>query len=112
MQPSDSTLVRELYRKSARLRQFKASLDSFVQSMLDECEWGIIAAEGQGGLPLMTLRLQERIDLHDPFLVTLAEQAERYYGPIDFALFTWETSEPLRVLSKTLLDTKWRRRNH
>ncbi|MFE4105153.1 hypothetical protein [Almyronema epifaneia] len=111
MQPSDSALVRELYRKSARLRQFKASLDSSVQSMLDRCEWSIIPAEGQGGLPLLAIRLQERINLRDPFLVTLAEQAERYYGPIDFALFTWETSEPLRVLSQTLLDTKWKRRN-
>lgn len=111
MDSADSNLVRELYRKSARLKQFKASLDDSLQAMLDCCEWSVIANEGKDGLPLLSLRLKHRISLHDPQLVQLAEQAERYYGPIDFALFSGETPEPLRVLSQTLIDTHWRWKN-
>lgn len=111
MDSADSQLVRELYRKSSRLRQFKASLDNSLQAMLDGCEWSVAANAGKDGLPLMSLRLKHRISLHDPQLIELAEQAERYYGPIDFALFSGETSAPLRVLSKTLIETHWRRKN-
>ncbi|MDJ0703020.1 MAG: hypothetical protein QNJ46_07050 [Leptolyngbyaceae cyanobacterium MO_188.B28] len=111
MTSADFTLVRELQQKSARLKQFKASLAPDVQSMLDSCEWSVIPNEGPNGLPLMSLRLHQRVHLGDPWLVQLAEQAERYYGPIDFAIFSWETPEPLRVLSRTILDTRWRWRH-
>lgn len=104
---SDSGLVQELYRKLASLKQFKASLSQQLQAMLDSCEWSIIPGEGQGGVPLISIRLATRVCLDDPLLAQLAEQAERYYGPIDFALFSGETSEPLRVLSQTILDARW-----
>lgn len=108
MNPSDSGLLRELRYKIAALRQFKASLDQSLQTTLDQCEWSILPGEGQGGVPLMCLRLATRIHLDDPFLSTLAEQAERYYGPVDFALFSGEAPEPVRVLSRTILDARWR----
>ncbi|NET30737.1 MAG: hypothetical protein F6K19_01875 [Cyanothece sp. SIO1E1] len=111
MNPVDSALVREVKQRSAHLKQFKASLDRFVQSMLDECEWSLIPGGGQNDLPLIVLRLNNRIELDDPLLIRLAEQVERYYGPADFALFSGETPEPLKVFSRTILDIRWRWRH-
>ena len=108
MKPSDSGLLRELQSKLASLKQFKASLDPSLQIVLDEYEWSIIPGEGQGGVPLLSIRLATRIHLDDPFLARLAEQAERYFGPVDFSLFSGETPDPLRVLSRTILDARWR----
>lgn len=104
---SDFSLVQELQRKLVALKQFKASLDQTLQTLLESCEWSVIPGDGQDGVPLLSLRLSTRVHLDDPLLAQLAEQAERYYGPIDFALFSGETSEPLRVLSRTILDARW-----
>lgn len=108
MTPFDEILLRELQHKTQQLHQFKTSLGLDVQAMLDGCEWSISLEEGQDGRPLMAIRWPMRVNLSDPRLYQLAEQAEDYWGSIDFALFSGETHEPLRVFSHTLLDRRWR----
>lgn len=107
MASADSQIVQELSQKHRELQSFRASLGRDLQISLDRCEWGLIFGEGQDGLPLITLRLPRRIHLRDPFLSSLAEQVEQVCGPVDFALFSGESSEPIKVLSQTLLDQRW-----
>lgn len=90
------------------LQSFRASLSPSLQTTLNQCEWGFSPNAGQDGIPLVTLRLPWRFFLGDPFLVELAEQTQKIWGSTDFALFSGETAEPLRVLNKTLLDRRWR----
>ena len=108
---SDSGLFQRFQQKLNALKQFKASLSLPLRSQLDQCEWSVIPDAGQHGTPLMSIRMLTRVHLDDPFLVDLAEQAERYYGPIDFELFSGESPEPVRVLSRTILDARWRWRD-
>lgn len=110
MIPSNHQLSQELKQKQLQLQAFRESTEASLQTLLDQYDWGIVSGGGHQGLPLLTLRLDHRIALDDPFLIRLAEQAEKTWGPIDFALFSGETSEPVKVLSKTLLDQRWRRR--
>lgn len=105
---SNSELLQELRTKQAQLSRFRQSVDSSLQTLLDRHDWGMVSGAGHSGLPLLTLRLDHRIALNDPFLLALAEQAEKTYGPIDFALFSSESNDPVRVLSRTLLDQRWR----
>jgi len=108
MIPSNHQLSQELKQKQLQLQTFRESTGASLQTMLDQYDWGIVSRAGHQGLPLLTLRLDHRIALDDPFLLSLAEQAEKTWGPVDFALFSGETSEPVRVLSKPLLDQRWR----
>lgn len=101
-------LLQELRQKQQQLENFRRTADKPLQLLLDQHDWGIVTGAGHGGLPLLTLRLNHRIALDDPFLLALAEQAEQTWGPIDFALFSGETHDPVRVLSRTLLDQRWR----
>ena len=107
---SNHQLFQEFKQKQVQLQAFRESTGTSLQTMLDQYEWGIVSGAGHQGLPLLTLRLDHRIVLDDPFLLSLAEQAEKTWGPVDFSLFSGEVSEPIRVLSKTLLDQRWRRR--
>jgi len=104
---TDRNLAQELQIKCQQMQQFRAVLSPTVRDMLAQCEWSLVPSAGQDKLPLMIVRLPSRICLSDPLLQDLAEQMEAYMGPVDFALFSGETSEPLRVLSKTLLDQRW-----
>jgi hypothetical protein len=108
MFPNDRQLHYELWQKQRQLQTFRQASSQPMQALLDQYDWGIVSGAGQDGLPLLTLRLNHRIALDDPFLLNLAEQAEQTWGPVDFALFSGETHKPLRVLSKTLLDRRWR----
>lgn len=101
-------LLQELRQKQQQLEQFRQAAGTSLQAMLDQYDWGIVTGAGHGGLPLLTLRFDHRIALNDPFLLTLAEEAEHTWGPVDFALFSGETQAPVRVLSRTLLDQRWR----
>ena len=101
-------LLQELRQKQHQLEQFRQAAGEALQLMLDQHDWGVVTGAGHGGLPLLTLRLDHRIALDDPFLMALAEEAEQTWGPIDFALFSGETQTPVRVLSRTLLDQRWR----
>jgi hypothetical protein len=105
---TDRHLLQELSQKHQQLLTFRSSLNRGLQATLDQCEWSFLPSGGQNGLPLVTLRLPWRIFLGDPFLVDLAEQTQQIWGAMDFALFSGETSEPLRVLNQTLLDRRWR----
>jgi hypothetical protein len=105
---SNHDLLQELRNKRTQLSRFRQAVDPSLQIMLDRHDWGMVTGAGHSGLPLLTLRLDHRIALDDPFLLALAEQAEQTYGPIDFALFSSETNDPVRVLSRTLLDQRWR----
>lgn len=106
---SNYQLLQELKQKQLQLQAFRNASGSSLQTILDQYDWGLISGGGHNGLPLVTLRLGHRITLSDPDLLELAEEAEQTWGPVDFALFSGETHEPVRVLSKTLLD--WRRRH-
>ncbi|MGF1571056.1 MAG: hypothetical protein ACFCVD_23765 [Nodosilinea sp.] len=101
-------LLQEFRQKQLQLESFRNGSTQSLQAMLDQHDWGVESGAGHNGLPLLTLRLSHRIALDDPFLLNLAEQAEQTWGPVDFALFSGETQSPLRVLSKTLLDQRWR----
>jgi hypothetical protein len=108
MLPNDRQLHHEFCQKQRQLQLFRQASSQLMQALLDQYDWGIVSGAGQDGLPLLTLRLTHRVALDDPFLLNLAEQAEQTWGPVDFALFSGETQKPLRVLSKTLLDQRWR----
>ena len=101
-------LLQELRQKQQQLEQFRRAGSASLQALLDQYDWGVITGAGHGGLPLLTLRFDHRIALDDPYLLALAEEAEQTWGPIDFALFSGESQEPVRVLSRTLLDQRWR----
>lgn len=105
---TDQQLLQELQQKQRQLESFRAASGADLQALLDQYDWGLVSGAGHNGLPLVTLRLSHRISLDDPALLDLAEQAEQTWGPVDFALFSGETNEPLRVLSQTLLDQRWR----
>lgn len=105
---ADRHLLQELFEKHRQLQLFRSSLSLTLQNWLEQCEWSLVQGEGQNGVPLITLRLPQRIFLGDPFLIDLAEETQRTWGPVDFALFSGETSEPLRVMNQTLLDHRWR----
>lgn len=108
MNSADLNLFRELQQKREQLQSFRASLSQTLQATLDHHEWSVVTRGGHRGLPLITLRLPSRVFLGDPFLISLAEQVEEAWGPVDFALFSGEASEPVRVLSQTILDERWR----
>ncbi|WOD37707.1 hypothetical protein [Nodosilinea sp. E11] len=101
-------LLQELRQKQQQLEHFRRAAGKSLQAMLDQHDWGIVTGAGHRGLPLLTLRFDHRIALDDPFLLALAEEAEQTWGPVDFALFSGETHDPVRVLSRTLLDQRWR----
>ncbi|NJL45596.1 MAG: hypothetical protein HC922_07410 [Leptolyngbyaceae cyanobacterium SM2_3_12] len=101
-------LLQEFRQKQQQLQAFRSASSESLQSLLDQYDWGIVSGAGHGGLPLLTLRLDHRIALDDPFLLNLAEQAEKTWGPVDFALFSGETHSPLRVLSKPYWISGWR----
>lgn len=105
---SNHQLLQELRQKQEQLSKFRRAAGSPLQTMLDQHDWGVVSGAGHQGLPLLTLRLDHRIALDDPFLLALAEQAEQTWGPVDFALFSGESHDPVRVLSRTLLDQRWR----
>ncbi|MFH7244784.1 MAG: hypothetical protein ACHWZW_18270 [Spirulina sp.] len=105
---TDQQLLQELQQKQRQLAAFRTASGEDLQALLDQYDWGLVSGAGHNGLPLVTLRLNHRISLDDPALLDLAEQAEQTWGPVDFALFSGETNEPLRVLSQTLLDQRWR----
>ncbi|HEY9880112.1 MAG TPA: hypothetical protein V6D29_16775 [Leptolyngbyaceae cyanobacterium] len=107
MTSTDRHLLQELTQKHQQLQSFRALLSSTLQSKLDQCEWSLLPGAGQGGLPLVTLRLPWRVSLGDPFLVALAEQTLQAWGAVDFSLFSGESPEPVRVLNRTLLDRRW-----
>lgn len=108
---SNDQLLQELRQKQLQLQAFRDASGSSLQAILDHYDWGLISGGGHRGLPLFTLRLGHRISLKDPDLLEIAEAAEQICGLVDFALFSGETREPIRVLSKTLLDLDqhWRR---
>jgi len=108
MTSTDQKLLQELNEKHRQLQSFRGALNKALQSRLDQCEWSLIPHAGHQGLPLLAIRLPSRVLLNDPFLTELAAQAEIMWGPVDFALFSGEALEPLRVLSQTLLDRRWR----
>jgi len=108
MSASDHQLWSDLQRQRSQLSGFRQALSPSLQDCLDRYEWAVVAGAGQGGMPLLILRLPHRVSLADPILHTLAAQAEALYGPVDFALFSGETSTPLKVFSATLLDRRWR----
>ncbi|MEL6381506.1 MAG: hypothetical protein AAFQ89_03345 [Cyanobacteria bacterium J06626_18] len=87
-----------------RLHQFKNRLPAPVKTWLESCEWTLIAEAGQQRLPLLVLRCPGRVRLRDPLLLELAESAHNKWGPLDLSLFSAETTEPVRVFSKTLVD--------
>ena len=87
-----------------RLNQFKARLSASVKVWLEACEWTLIAEAGQQKMPLLVLRCPERLRLRDPRLLALAESAHSNWGPLDLSLFSAETTEPVRVFSKTIID--------
>lgn len=101
-------LLQELRQKQQQLEQFRRAASPSLQALLDQYDWGIVTGGGHRGLPLLTLRFDHRIALNDPCLLALAEEAEQTWGPIDFALFSGESQDPVRVLSRTLLDQRWR----
>ncbi|MBE9108991.1 hypothetical protein IQ273_06115 [Nodosilinea sp. LEGE 07298] len=105
---SNHQLLQELRQKQEQLERFRRAAGQSIQALLDQYDWGIITGAGHGGLSLVTLRFDHRIALDDPFLLALAEEAERTWGPVDFALFSGESQDPVRVLSRTLLDRRWR----
>jgi hypothetical protein len=108
MLQNDCQLLQELQQKQNQLQIFRRGSSPAMQSLLDQLDWGIVSGAGQNGLPLLTLRFTHRVSLDDPALLDLAEEAEQTWGPVDFALFSGETNQPLRVLSQTLLDGRWR----
>lgn len=105
---SNHELLQELRQKQEQLEHFRHAASQPLQALLDQYDWGIVTGAGHGGLSLVTLRFDHRIALDNPFLLALAEEAERTWGPVDFALFSGESQDPVRVLSRTLLDQRWR----
>ena len=95
---------RDIRAQQSRLSQFKDRLSVSVKIWLDACEWTLISNAGQGGMALLVVRCPGRIQLRHPLLLELAENAHSNWGPLDLALFSAETTEPIRVLSKTLVD--------
>ena len=87
-----------------RLHQFKDRLPASVKTWLESCEWTLVAEAGQQRMPLLVLRCPGRVSLLDPLLLKLAESAHTQWGPLDLSLFSAETTEPVRVFSKTLVD--------
>ncbi|TVQ10153.1 MAG: hypothetical protein EA368_08095 [Leptolyngbya sp. DLM2.Bin27] len=105
---TNQQLLQELRQKQQQLEHFRHAVGQPLQAMLDQHDWGIVSGAGHSGLPLLTLRFDHRIALDDPFLLALAEISEQTWGPVDFALFSGESQDPVRVLSRTLLDQRWR----
>ena len=95
---------RDVLAQHYRLSEFKDRLSHTVQVWLNTCEWTLIAEAGQSQVPLLVLRAPGRIRLRDPLLLELAESAHQSWGPIDLSLFSAEATEPVRVLSQTLVD--------
>lgn len=95
---------RDVLAQRYRLSQFKSHLPAAVKAWLDVCEWTLISEAGQAKMPLLVLRCPGRIRLRHPLLLELAESAHYSWGPLDLSLFSAETNEPIRVLSKTLLE--------
>lgn len=87
-----------------RLSQFRERLPAAVQTWLNCCEWTLLLEAGQAKLPLLVLRCPGRVRLRHPLLLELAESAHTNWGPLDLSIFSAETSEPIRVLSETLVD--------
>jgi hypothetical protein len=108
MTPTNRQLLQELRQKHDQLEAFRTGSSQTLRTLLDQYDWGVVSGAGHNGLPLLTLRLDHRIALDDPFLLNLAEQAEQIWGPVDFALFSGESNRPVKVLSQTLLDQRWR----
>jgi hypothetical protein len=103
--PAESSYCwRDVLAQHLRLEQFKANLPVSVQAWLEVCEWTMITGAGQAKMPLLVLRSPGRLQLRHPILLELAEHAHRHWGPLDLALFSAETNEPVRVLSQTLVD--------
>ncbi|MGF1521249.1 MAG: hypothetical protein ACFBSF_02885 [Leptolyngbyaceae cyanobacterium] len=94
----------DVLKQYHRLNQFKDRLPTPVKIWLASCEWTLIAEAGQQRLPLLVLRCPGRVRLRDPRLLELAESAHTQWGPLDLSLFSAETTEPVRVFSKTLMD--------
>lgn len=97
---------RDVLAQHTRLKQFKERLSEPVRKWLDACEWTLISEAGQGKMPLLVLRCPGRVRLRHPLLLDLAESAHANWGPLDLSLFSAEATEPIRVLSKTLVDIK------
>jgi hypothetical protein len=95
---------RDVLAQHYRLSQFKDRRPAAVKTWLDACEWTLVADAGQAKIPLLILRAPGRIRLRHPLLLQLAESAHVNWGPIDLSLFSAETTEPIRVLSQTLVD--------
>lgn len=95
---------RDVLAQRHRLGQFKDRLPVPVRVWLDACEWTLISDAGQANMPLLVLRCPGRVRLRHPLLLELAESAHFNWGPLDLSLFSAETSEPIRVLSKTLVE--------
>jgi hypothetical protein len=103
--PADSGYSWQALRAQHQsLADFKGWLPGAVQGWLDTCEWTLTTHAGQGGMPLLVLRCPGRVHLRNPRLIELATLAQIYWGPLDFSLFSGETTDPVRVLSQTLVD--------
>lgn len=103
--PAESSYCwRDVLAQHYRLSQFKNRLPNSVKTWLNSCEWTLLAEAGQAKVPLLVLRAPGRIRLRSPQLLELAESVQDHWGPIDLSLFSAETKEPVRVLSKTILD--------
>lgn len=100
---------RDVLAQRYRLSQFKKRLPTSVRTWLNDCEWTLISEAGQANMPLLVLRCPGRVRLRHPLLLELAESAHFNWGPLDLSLFSAETTEPIRVLSKTLVDLNRRR---
>lgn len=100
---------RDVIAQHNRLSQFKDRLPAAVKVWLTACEWTLITGAGQGKMPLLSLRCPERVHLRHPLLLELAESAHSDWGPFDLSLFSGESTEPVRVLSQTLVEINRRR---
>jgi hypothetical protein len=67
MIPSNHQLSQELKQKQLQLQAFRESTEASLQTMLDQYDWGIVSGAGHQGLPLLTLRLDHRIALDEPY---------------------------------------------
>lgn len=95
---------RHILAKQEQLRQFKERLPESVKAWLGSCEWTLIAKAGHQRMPLLILRCPGRVRLRHPLLFELAKSAHTHWEPLDLSIFSAETQEPVRVLSKTLLE--------
>lgn len=103
--PADSGYCwQEILTQHKQLSQFKERLPLAVKAWLSSCEWTLIPRAGQAGMPLLVIRCPGRVQLRHPLLVELAESAHINWQPLDLSLFSAEATEPIRVLSQTLMD--------